>query len=391
MAQIIEAARAPVLADAGAAESTQAPAAAFSAGSQRLVQLDGLRALAMAGIFLDHFAAPRAGEVAGVIGWACLQLFLALSGFLTTKILLRDRELVKPSFSGRWQAAVQFYIRRSLRIFPIYYLVILAAFAANLGPARQAFGWLATYTANIYVSLKGDWEVLGPMGHLWSLSVQEQFYIFWAIVVLLAPRRWLLPISCLMIALGPLYRLAAVMSGLSQTAVTFFTLACMDSLGLGALLALIQPAAGWARPAQPSGRYRRFALISTLAFTLGFSVHGNESLIRYVWFNFISGILACGFIEGALYGFPGPISRLLGWKPLVYLGRISYGLFVYHFFMPPLLRPFSHALPIEWWEGGLRALLVYSAATVAVAALSWRFIEQPISAFKERFRPASPA
>ena len=339
----------------------------------------------MAGIFLDHFASPRVGEVAGIIGWSCLQLFLALSGFLTTMVLLRDRELSNPTLAGRWRAALNFYARRSLRIFPIYYLVITSALVFDVWPARQTFAWLATYTANLYICFTGRWNALGDFAHLWSMSVQEQFYVVWGAVVLLAPRRWLAPVSGLMVAAGPIYRLTAALAGLHPAAISFFTLACMDALGLGALMALAQPHRSSRSPSE-ADRRRFMLFLVVLIAALGLFVQTADGKMEIVGFNLIAGIVACGIIEGAIRGFPQPLGRWLESAPLVFLGRISYGLFVYHLFMPKLLKPIIDALPIEWADGGFRALLVYSLATIAVAALSWHWIEQPINLWKARFR-----
>jgi len=80
-----------------------------------------------------------------------------------------------------------FYARRALRIFPLFYFVLAAAAVLNIGPVRDTFAWHATYLSNIYFYLRGDWH--GSVSHLWSLAVEEQFYLVWPLLILCAPER----------------------------------------------------------------------------------------------------------------------------------------------------------------------------------------------------------
>ena len=212
---------------------------------RRQPQLDALRVFPMVGIFLHHLApvtAGRFGELAGKLG---VQLFFMLSGFLTTMVLLRDRQLAEATHQSPWKALRQFYIRRSLRLFPAYYLVIAVAIVVNLNSVQHILVWLLTHTVNLYLSWTGDVNVTGKFTHLWSLSVQEQFYVLWAIIMLFAPRRAILPVACALVAIGPLYRLYAVLHGVNAVATRFFTLSCLDSLGIGALLRLAMEFRSW--------------------------------------------------------------------------------------------------------------------------------------------------
>src|SRR6266849_732607 len=161
-------------------------------------QLDGIRTLAVSAVFLQHFVGfQNLPGILGVIPWGQLgvKLFFVLSGFLITGVLLRSRDAVEQAGVSNWFAARQFYVRRFLRIFPLYYFVIAICVLLNIPPVREILVWLLTYTLNIYASLRGQWGNLDLyVAHFWSLAVEEQFYIVWPWFLLFAPRKRLLVI-----------------------------------------------------------------------------------------------------------------------------------------------------------------------------------------------------
>ena len=106
--------------------------------------------------------------------------------------------------------------------------------------------------------------------------------------------------------------------------------------------------------------------------------------VNIVAFKFTSALVFCWLIGGAARGFGG---ALLEFTPLIYLGRISYGLYLYHLFMPSVVGPLSRRLGIDYWDGGLLNLALSSGAALIVAALSWHLLEAPISNLRHRFRP----
>lgn len=353
--------------------------------SPRRPQLDGLRALAMTGVFLDHFAWKQMREW-DVVGWMGLQLFLAMSGFLTTSILMRDHAAAAAAGKSRWAVLGHFYMRRSLRIFPVYYLALAIALVANFPHIREAFVWLATYTANIYITLTGELNVLGHLAHLWSMSVQEQFYILWGLLMVLVSRRWLILVAGLMVVTGPLYRFLGMWLGLSGAAVHFLTPACVDSLGLGVLLCV----AYYTPSLKPRlGRWLSWlALVGAVVARVAMRVDDTYPIFTVTLFTFSMSLVACWLIYGAMEGFRGPFGWLLQWRPVAYAGRVSYGLFIYQFLARPLVKPLVERFGWPVYPGGLRAFFLYGATTLAIASLSWYLLEQPIHKFAQRFRTA---
>lgn len=178
-----------------------------------------------------------------------------MSGFLITGILLR---IPDPDFKGKATAIRSFYIRRSLRIFPIYYLAITVGFAVGYGPVQEHFFRLATYTLNVPGLPPTD--NIGAVSHFWSLSVEEQFYLFWPLLAVFFPRQHLRKLVVGLIGCSLGYKLALALTGASYKMIFASLWGCLDSLGLGALLAL-----AWHEPANRPEVVRRFVLAGKLA------------------------------------------------------------------------------------------------------------------------------
>lgn len=141
--------------------------------------LDGLRAFAVGLVIYSHWM-PGHYQFKLPWGSAGVQLFFVLSGFLITGILLRCRTSV-----ARLSALRAFYVRRILRIFPLFYCVLLLAYVLNIEPVRETVFWHLPYLSNFYFFSIGRWD--GDISHFWSLAVEEQFYLFWPAIVMFVP------------------------------------------------------------------------------------------------------------------------------------------------------------------------------------------------------------
>lgn len=325
----------------------------------RLPQLDGLRALAVGCVMAYHFV-PAVDRFApfGSIG---VRLFFVLSGFLITRILLASRDVDLAS------ALRSFYIRRGLRIFPLFYLVLALAAALNIGPVRDTIGWHVTYLTNVYLFQRGDWN--GSISHLWSLAVEEQFYLVWPFLMLLVPARRLPGLIIAMIVIAPISRL---MIGGPMNSV--LPLGCVDALGAGALLAL--------PPTRPSmmraGAWIGFPLALG---ALVFRAAGYSGVPLEVALDFGVSLTAAWIVGRAAAGFSGAVGVFLTARPIAYLGTISYGLYLYHGFMPYVLGRYVTGF-VEM-SSPARAVML-TMVTVMTAAVSWRVFESPILRLKDR-------
>lgn len=329
-------------------------------------QLDGLRAVAVAFVMAFHFI-PGVDRYAP-LGTMGVRLFFVLSGFLITGILL--------SWRGRpLGAAVNvFYARRALRIFPLFYFVLMAAAALDIGPVRDTFAWHAAYLSNFYFYQRGDWH--GSVSHLWSLAVEEQFYAVWPWLILCAPERWLRPIVIAAIVVAPLSRLL-----FPDPMDSVLPTSCLDSLGLGALMAL-PPASNRVR----AGMVLVGSLLVVVTLMLRYAGLGGQYQI--VGLDFGVSLLSAWVVAGAASGFTGVAGRLLSASPVVATGRISYGLYVYHGFTPYLLGRYVPGFIDMPWP--MRTAML-TATTAAIALISWRVLEQPFLRLKPALAPAPPA
>ncbi|MGL6095124.1 MAG: acyltransferase family protein, partial [Fimbriiglobus sp.] len=197
-------------------------------------QLDGLRTLAVLAVMIHHWAPRTTAKLA--FGPGGVQLFFVLSGFLITGILVRARDRA-PTPAGRRFALRAFYARRFLRIFPLYYAVILAGCLADIPPFRSTVGWTATYLSNIYFFIRQEWH--GPITHFWSLAVEEQFYLGWPLVVLFCPPARLKPVVYTAIAGSVVYQVVMATMLPEVKMARVIPVAALDALGGGALLAVL--------------------------------------------------------------------------------------------------------------------------------------------------------
>jgi peptidoglycan/LPS O-acetylase OafA/YrhL len=350
-------------------------------------QLDGLRTFAVGAVFLQHFVGfENLPGILGRLAWGNMgvKLFFVLSGFLITGILLRSRDEIDARKVGSWFSARQFYIRRFLRIFPLYYLLLAVCLAINLHPVREIFVWLVTYTVNIYAAMQGKW--MDYYAHLWSLAVEEQFYIVWPWVVLFAPRKRLVWAMLTMVALGIGWRGYAYARNFNFIAIYHVTFACLDTLGLGSLLALLHHSTVSKHTIQKFMTW----IVLPVGLLGAIVVQGLVELKIFwpsyiVFFETFTGLIFCWLVSGASIGFRGPGRVLLESKPMVYCGRISYGLYIYQPFGESILHRLSDKLGFHLQYPGWLNLLLVFITTLIMASLSWYLLEQPINNLKRYF------
>jgi peptidoglycan/LPS O-acetylase OafA/YrhL len=362
--------------------------------------LDGVRAVAVTLVFLAHTVPTL---ILG-IGWAGVQIFFVLSGFLITGILYDNRS--KPR---RWR---NFYARRTLRIFPLFFFVWLVI--AILTPVVhlqwqpiQALWpiYLGNYARFIAGSAAVDQFYIPvahqtmEFGHFWSLAVEEQFYLMWPLVVFFVEdRRTLIRVCQVGIAAVLLLRIALFHFAPPQLLQLHFlyraTITQADAFLVGGLMAI------WVRGSERDRLIRLASpvLIGSLAvFALFevFQLRANHFLITTdspwtcTWGFTVLDIASAGFILSAMR--PGTlVYRVCTTKFLRRLGTYSYGFYVYHvLFLTAILAPIHeklHGLSHRWWDlfdavyFGFAFLVIF-----AVSALSYHFLEMPFLRLKGRF------
>jgi peptidoglycan/LPS O-acetylase OafA/YrhL len=373
------------------------PARIVDSEPSRIGALDGLRGVAVSLVLLHHFPHVQTTGLAQrwasyVIDnlWCGVDLFFVLSGFLITGVLLRTRN--QPHYLRN------FYARRSLRIFPLAFLMLGICFllAATVPATRGAFGeafenqaWWWLYGVNLFITRANSW-VGGELNHFWTLAIEEQFYLAWPLVVLLSGRRGVVVASAILLAAAPAFRWWMTMVELCPGN-HIFTFARVDGLAAGALLAIV--------PTERlrSVRGQRYAWIAAIG--------GFAGVVCLVWtlnrpLLFVDPfavpvftLLAVGFAAVVALAMSSPlVAAMLSLAPLRGLGTISYGIYILHLPLRPLINPIAQycvdAVDGNFWIGTTIRFTVACAITIPVAWMSWRLIETPFLRLKRRF--ASP-
>lgn len=387
-------------------------------GDAHIPALDGARGLAIALVLLHTFAgiAVSGGGIAAdafrafaLGGWSGVTLFFVLSGFLITGILVDSKG--KATISGYFR---RFYVRRTLRIFPLYYaflaawLLVIPAIgrAPALGIQAKANGiWYWLYLSN-WVNPFGIG--VDGLSHFWSLAVEEQFYLIWPLAVALLSRRRLGALCSILLAVTPMLRYFLIATDAPVLAPYEFLVARWDALAAGALLALALRDERWQeRTAALIPRLTTLALAGLavlLLFTRSFGpsvpavVVIGQSLIIALGVAIVHAASAAASPRsatnrGAVRTWSASVvHRRLHSRALRFLGKYSYGIYVFH--LPIHFVVLNHLAPwVNRWGAGasLVRLLAYvvaaSLASVGMALISWHLLEAPLLRLKDRLAP----
>jgi peptidoglycan/LPS O-acetylase OafA/YrhL len=368
--------------------------------------LDGLRGIAFLLVFGIHT------EYLG-FGWTGVQLFFVLSGFLITGILL-DMKASLPSKDY----FVKFYGRRFLRIFPLYYFYLFVMWGITSWlyslPYRKNYmklfqSQMPFALAYVYNFFYGSsmFEHQKFVEHFWSLSVEEQFYVFWPMLLLLVPEKYLKKLFLSFIALGPVLRAALFFAFKFHLVWWFrdetvwglyaFPFSHIDAFAFGAYIS---------RYSIPKAKQQFFALlvaVPVLGFAAQYAATGSFGMwqdfgypfsmpkaYQFIWgysiLNYWFAVMIYAVAKNGLF------NKFLEMKVPKYLGKISYGMYVYHLAIIWFVARIRDFLPIsgEPMAKFLTALIALPI-TVLVASLSYYFMEKPLLNLKDRFFVLKPA
>ncbi|HEV2646175.1 MAG TPA: acyltransferase [Acidobacteriaceae bacterium] len=360
---------------------------------------NGLRGLAVTLVFFCHYGGSL-DKFTSQVGWVGVDLFFVLSGFLITGILFDS--LDSPHYFR------DFYVRRALRIFPIFYgffgVLLIAALILPIHFHRSMLsfvfyvGNLVTPLSNldtnnptsIWIFRHGRLSEIANIGTLWSLCVEEQFYLIWPAIVWWVRDRSRLMKICILVSIATLGCRILLMWLLPGKAIWHYQLYCStytrcDTLLLGAWLALYLR--GAVLSLDQLRRYSNTLMLSSLAGVIvGRSIwrYGNALNNRFILTGGLTliALAAMGLVLRVLDD-TSRISRVLRWPPIAGLGAISYGVYFFHSIPSPILHSFSDTHP------SLRNIIppVWFALTVSIAWLSFRFFETPFLRLKRVLAP----
>ncbi|WP_201008672.1 acyltransferase family protein [Paenibacillus glycanilyticus] len=343
--------------------------------------LDGLRAIAVFAVIAYHFGWPAASG--GLLG---VGVFFVLSGYLITDLLLEERRN-----TGRFNLG-RFWIRRALRLLPamLFMLLAVTVYLALTAPGRlsvihRELLSALTYTSNWYliyrqVSYFESFSPLSPIGHLWSLAVEEQFYLLWPLFIwgmirfIPIPTRGKLLAATLTVAAASFIAMAFLyMPGTDPSRVYYGTDTRAFGLLIGAAFAIFIPSRKLVEPFQKGS----ILLDVTGAIGLCISIWMIVSIDKYDDSLYRGGMLVLSVASGlVIVASASPFSkigRLLAWKPLRWIGVRSYGIYLWHYPVQVLAGPKEPGA-----ESNLLYQLVQLVIILIISSLSYRYLENPI-------------
>ena len=350
-------------------------------------ELDGLRFYAFLGVFVYHtlpqqpafyrglhLPLPSLWAAVASSGASGVDLFFTLSAFLITTLLLRER-----GQTGGISLRL-FYIRRILRIWPLYFAVLAVAVVLAHTVPGQSLPWY--YVAG-YLLFVGNWinvafgHPLSVCGPLWTVSIEEQFYLVWPVLMKMLERRGMIIAAAVAFLLATLSQIGVVLAGLSKGYIYYGSFSRSGSLALGILLALFAD-----RLPGLTRVLRGLLLAAGLAGWIGSSgwlIDQPGSLdMRAVLGRLVASVGAVAILYAGL----GSRSRLVRSEWVVRLGKISYGLYMLHFIGLLVVIDLLHP---RWGWTLLATKALGLALTVLLAWASYRWVESPFLRLKDRF------
>ncbi len=346
---------------------------------QYFKQLDSFRFFAAFLVLVAHWLHFVPGLEKFKLGFIGVDFFFVISGFLISAKLLSYQKFVERDELKKGAVLKSFFVRRTLRIFPLYYLIVIFGTMFNEGLIREALPWNLTYTSNFFFIQQQEWTSL--FSHFWSLSVEEHFYLFWPFLILFIRRKYFLLYTGLLILVALLFRLYMI-SNHDLMSARIHTLSCLDMFMFGGVLAYFR--------SDYRGSFDKFfsndsvkysILLSFFLFYAGIVYYHSSTHLVWGYYRLIMGVLYAGIIGLLTIGFRGPIGKLFENKWLVLGGALSYAIYVIHSFIPGLLLEIKKLqLPV------FLEFMSYFFCTVLLSYLLHRFFERPIRKLGDKFK-----
>ena len=353
-----------------------------------VVGLDGVRGVAVLLVFISHFhwilsPDPFLTKVtpwhfinrtfeAGFMG---VDIFFVLSGFLITSLLMKDRSTNQKNLFKR------FYRRRALRLLPALYALLIADFFVSRwenfpGDIQWRTTWHAILFLNNWNIVNNFGEAQNDLGHLWSLGIEEQFYLIWPLTIwLLAklkiPSKMMIPLILFASLVVMVHRTSLWNDGTSWIILYIRTDTRLDSLLIGAMFAYV-----YRHFQVPSKILNSVATLSFLGLVyIKYVLDKSPFIFEMGWtiIALLAGFIILSVAEGAFF-----IQKVFTWRPLTMIGKVSYGLYLWH--MPIFVLFGRH---VTSGSRPLRLLIGIILASV-VTSLSWYFVEKPFLNIKNR-------
>ncbi|WP_053972343.1 acyltransferase [Mangrovimonas sp. ST2L15] len=360
---------------------------------QYIKQLDSLRAIAVLFVIFHHWK-PAQHVNRFSLGAMGVYIFFVISGFLISSILLFAKKDHETNHTSKKTILKSFYLRRVLRIFPLYYFAITLGYILqnhiNLYvDFEKLLPYLATFTTNYYFLFNETWG--GLFSHFWSLAVEEQFYLIWPWILVYCHKKYLPVVIIIFIFIGIGHQ---YLSNYKIEQVGISTLSCFDALGLGSLLAfyyVYHPPTliKFQKVLAPLGIIilvlflMKYLFLYGVIFIPNLPLGTSMTIMTTALINhFIVNHQNNNFIEAFFFKN----------KILIWMGKLSYGLYVYHYFIPEIFGPIIFGQNTQTFKNQNFSLnhslqfVTYLLISLFISFISYRFLEQRFLKLKNLFK-----
>ena len=347
--------------------------------------LDGLRLVCCSFVVIGHAAW---GPLSGRLATFGVEVFFALSGYLITSLLLRERAL---------RGAIDlraFYLRRTLRIFPVYYAALAVAFGLTWalgpwftgpfrGPSDARFFGTTLASCVLFVSNWTDAPLPSPLEVLWSVCIEEQFYLLFPLLLAWRRRATSPVVVPAIIGLGLAWVCRTWLASRGAESLYRNTLAHGDSLLLGAVLAQFTTGDGARARALIANHAGKLEALSVAASVLLLLFRGDSASPFSYWATFLASAICATAIVAALAHGRGPLARTLALRPLAWAGTLTYAGYVVHMYAVTAAFGVTNRVPLGPIATTVRVTLAL-ALTLALAYVTHVLIERPALQLKRR-------
>lgn len=333
----------------------------------RITALDGLRGIAILFVMVHHFGV----HLPSWIDWGPVapNIFFLLSGYLITLSLMKMQNNPK---AGQ---IFSFHIRRLVRLLPALYAMLAVGWLTGLSEFREGWTWHVTFLTNVQMTIQDDWS--GLASHLWSLSIQEQFYLLWPLLLLL-PVRWLLPTLLTALIVATAFRLSCLHVGTTEFFRWFLLPGSLDTFAAGGLVGWVARSRKDAQIIPPRWRWTFLVfLMGAWGLARAMRMEYGSGRLNLAFIDTLETLVFSGLLIELLQYQGSLLSRAFSNRLLCFLGRISYGLYLWHmlvfFTVAPLLDTWG-------WEAQSHPYLrsgVLIGGSIFIAWISWIVLERP--------------
>ncbi|MFC4212701.1 acyltransferase family protein [Pedobacter lithocola] len=368
-------------------------------------QLDGLRFCAVLFVLCYHWLPKVFPTEMSFLFIGFVNFFFVLSSYLITKILIFSKAKANTVGASGLQLISFFLFRRSIRIFPAYYLyLIILLFLPIIGDEinKNAIMYFS-YLSNYQIYFGQIWPI--STAHLWTLAVEEQYYIIWPIIIIFTPEKYIFNTLLGIIIFGVLLRVLFYVpsTAIPQVILTQF---CIDPFAIGGLLAYKYSKSEYEN--HWLSKFFNFLIYPSILIAI-ISIFVKSYYASFVINNLIFSIISYRLIEIAIFGYKGFLARFLENRFILYLGKISYGIYLYHLIIPVVFwklfnKIYSHFyflytsffisnqkglnVFIKIISSEISCFIIYFFLTTGIAMLSWNLVEKQFNKLKFLFNPA---